>query len=175
MTDMRRKRKSARTEVSIPVAVALVVVLAVTCFVIILGWHAVREVRESGGKVKCLSNLRQVALGMFVYAETNKGVYVYPDPNRWCDLLIEQAQVPVKILVCPGGSKPAGRYALNPSAEPNGPDDMVLLFETEQGWNKYGGPELLTLENHKGEGCNVVFNDGHVEFVEADRIGELKW
>ena len=34
---------------------------------------------------------------------------------------------------------------------------------------------MLTLENHKGEGCNVVFGDWHVEYVKAERIGELKW
>ena len=42
-------------------------------------------------------------------------------------------------------------------------------------WNQVGGPELLTTENHKGEGCNVLFNDWHVEFVKAERLGELKW
>jgi hypothetical protein len=43
-------------------------------------------------------------------------------------------------------------------------------------WNQVGGPELLTTENHKGEGCNVfLFNDMHVEFVKAERIAELKW
>ncbi|MFB0552918.1 MAG: hypothetical protein ACETWQ_06330 [Phycisphaerae bacterium] len=42
-------------------------------------------------------------------------------------------------------------------------------------WNQVGGPELLTMENHKGEGCNVVFGDWHVEYMRAERIGELKW
>lgn len=42
-------------------------------------------------------------------------------------------------------------------------------------WNQVGGPELLTTENHKGEGCNVLFNDLHVEFIKMERIGELKW
>ncbi len=42
-------------------------------------------------------------------------------------------------------------------------------------WNQFGGPDMLTTENHKGEGCNVVFGDWHVEYVKAERIGELKW
>ena len=42
-------------------------------------------------------------------------------------------------------------------------------------WNQFGGSELLTTDNHKGEGCNVLFNDLHVEFVKTERLGELKW
>jgi len=52
---------------------------------------------------------------------------------------------------------------------------MVLLFETRAGWNQFGGPELLAPENHQGDGCNILFNDMHVEFVETERFGELRW
>lgn len=45
----------------------------------------------------------------------------------------------------------------------------------KQRWNQVGGPEILTTENHKGKGCNILFNDGHVEFVKPERLGELKW
>jgi hypothetical protein len=42
-------------------------------------------------------------------------------------------------------------------------------------WNQFGGPEILTTENHRGKGCNVLFNNGRVEFVKVKRLGELKW
>jgi len=45
----------------------------------------------------------------------------------------------------------------------------------KQRWNQVGGPEILTTENHDGQGCNVVFNDSHVEFVKTDKLGELRW
>jgi len=64
---------------------------------------------------------------------------------------------------------------MNPNCEPNSPNDVVLLFETEGGWNQFGGQEMLTLENHKGKGCNILFNDGRVEFVKKRQIDELKW
>ena len=35
--------------------------------------------------------------------------------------------------------------------------------------------KLLNLDNHNGEGCNVLFNDGSVRFVRKKDIGELKW
>jgi len=55
------------------------------------------------------------------------------------------------------------------------PSDMVLLFETGPGWNQSGGPEILTTDNHQGEGCNIVFVDGHVEFVKTEDLNNLKW
>ena len=85
------------------------------------------------------------------------------------------------------------------------PPDMVVAFETSAGrsgqreilkeprkfqtlfkdmkigevykdrWNQIGGPELLSLENHNGEGANFLFGDGHAEFVRAHRLTELQW
>lgn len=42
-------------------------------------------------------------------------------------------------------------------------------------WNQAGGPEILTTEHHKGEGCNVAFVDMHVEFVETADLAKLRW
>ena len=42
-------------------------------------------------------------------------------------------------------------------------------------WNQFGGPEILTTENHNGRGCFILFNDGRVEFVKPERLGELRW
>ena len=55
------------------------------------------------------------------------------------------------------------------------PPDMVLLFETHAGWNQSGGPEILTTDNHQGDGCNVLFVDSHVEFVRTKDLNDLKW
>ena len=42
-------------------------------------------------------------------------------------------------------------------------------------WNQVGGVELLSLENHGGEGCNVLFVDGSAMYVRKDDIDKLKW
>jgi len=66
-------------------------------------------------------------------------------------------------------------YAMNPNCGPNSPPDTILLFETKPGWNQSGGPELLTFDNHGGRGANVLFNDGHVEFVKPEDVSKLRW
>ena len=51
----------------------------------------------------------------------------------------------------------------------------MLLFEAKDDWNQSGGPEILTTENHYNEGCNVVFVDGHVQWIKAENIDDLRW
>ena len=52
--------------------------------------------------------------------------------------------------------------------------DVVLLFESKPGWNRFGGPELLTFDNHGGRGCNILFSDGNVRFIKPEDVNDLK-
>jgi len=133
--------------------------------------------REYVYRVICMDNLRVLGIAMQKYAVDydNK----YPTVDKWCDLLLQHAGITEKKFVCRGAFKKGNQkpchYAINPNCEPDSPNDIVLLFETNGGWNQFGGPELLTIENHRGNGCNVLFNNGHVEFIWKEQIGELKW
>ena len=116
----------------------------------------------------------------------------YPTANKWCDLLLEHTDVSVEQFVCPrlvfywplvGGKmfvwpipkKGRCNYAMNPNCKLNSPPDMVLIFEAREGWNQFGGPELLNTENHEGTGCNILFNGTHVYFERSQGFGQLKW
>ena len=135
----------------------------------------------------CGINLMRLGKAMLIYANDNGGNY--PEPARWCDLLLRSARVEADHFLCPRVKWEWRRqvlpwpipknekcyYVMNPVCEPNAPSDTVLLFETKGGWNKFGGPELLTVDNHQGDGCSVLFNDGHAEFVTRKRIADLKW
>jgi len=131
--------------------------------------------------VVCASHLHRLGIAMRMYANDFDGRY--PAASKWCDLLIKDYDggyyVKVDDFVCRsalrGDDKGRSHYAMNPNCEPNSPEDIILLFETKGGWNKFGGPEILTFENHKGKGCNILFNSGHVEFVKPEQISKLKW
>ena len=130
-------------------------------------------------QMRCAANLQAIGKWMILYA----GDYdeQYPQADKWCDLLTEYMKTALdnivieKCFICPAHKKGRCHYAMNPNLSPRSQPGLVLLFETEGGWNQTGGPEILTTENHRGKGCNVLFNDSHVEFVSADRISELKW
>lgn len=134
----------------------------------------------------CGNNLRQLGKAMLIYGNNDRRGY--PHPNQWCDLLLKNTQVSAERFFCPAVKFKWRRqvcpwpipknescyYAMNPNCEPNSPSDTVLLFETNGGWNQFGGQEILTTENHKGR-CHVLFNDGHVEFVKPEKIEKLRW
>ena len=129
--------------------------------------------REIAYQIKCKSNLHNLGKALQMYAQDHNNVY--PTPEKWCDLLVNNYVVHEEFFRCPWDKEGRCDYAMNPQAESNSPADIVLLFESIGGWNQFGGPELLNTENHNGEGCSVLFNDFHIEFVESEELEKLKW
>lgn len=134
----------------------------------------------------CGTHMSSLGKAINSYAQENDGKY--PEPEKWCDLLLDASQVKIQHFMClpdfklrcfgfsysyPQPGKGISHYAMNINCTPDSPGDTVLLFETTLGWNKHGGKELLTLDNHYGDRCNILFNDGHVTYVW--RLKELNW
>jgi prepilin-type processing-associated H-X9-DG protein len=153
-----------------------VVILPILALMMGILMPALAEVRRMAYRVTCGSNLQGLSRAMTVYISENDGNF--PEGDKWCDLLMENAYVSPKQFICKGAMEGPSNYALNKNVlklGSNAPPDMVLLFESPPGWNQVGGLELLTLDNHYGEGCNVAFVDGHVEFVKAEGVDDLRW
>jgi hypothetical protein len=136
------------------------------------------------------TNLCDFTRAIAIYSNDHNGKY--PAPDKWCDLLLEGDYVELdsfvrrrltlywplvggEMLVRPVPKRGRCDYAMNPNCEPNSPGYMILLFESKPGWNQVGGPELLTTEQWDGEGCNIAFNDSHVDFVRTEELGKLQW
>jgi hypothetical protein len=125
----------------------------------------------------------------------------YPDPNRWCDLTTKslcrlqgskdaggEDAIAGTLFRCPGmrqtntrssdrgGLSRVSHYAMNPECRPNSPDDTVLLFESQSGWNQHGGPELFSVDHHDPNGGCVLLNDGTVRFIRTrEELSQLRW
>jgi len=134
---------------------------------------ALARARVQAKQVACAANLTQISFMMVMYI--NDYDEQYPTADRWCDLLEPYSGSNEKIFVCPAAGDGRCHYAINPNAKPSSHPYMVLLFETYPGWNQAGGPEILTTENHYGEGCNILFVDLHVQFVKTEDLDDLKW
>jgi prepilin-type processing-associated H-X9-DG protein len=161
-------------------AIAGIIIPAVSFFLLVpmaILMPALGKVRCLAQRQLCGTNLSSLGKAMQVY--TNDYNDTYPSADNWCDLLIEKADVPKESFSCPSKAKGGmSYYVLNINAagkkSSEVPPDMVLIFETNTpGWNMTGGRELASIQNHQGEGCNVLFADGHVEFVKDPNL--LRW
>lgn len=58
-------------------------------------------------------------------------------------------------------------------------EDNLYIFEEKEvregAWNQVGGVDIVTYSHHTGLGCNILFADGHVEFVKKKDISKLRW
>jgi hypothetical protein len=127
----------------------------------------------------CADNLKGEIKRSFNYYKS------YPPSAEWCDSIIKRYELGgynksvsdfKEALICPSAGEGKCHYAMNPNCRPDSPKDMVLLFETKDGWNQNGGPELFTFDNHDPKGGCVLFNDGSVKFIRTEEeLNNLKW
>jgi len=154
------------------------VVAAVFMLPLMLGitMPALVRTKHLAQRMACGTNMRNLGIAMRMYADDHDDKF--PTGSKWCDLMIERSAVDRMIFKCGGATEGPCNYAMNENVAEPGPSnqsDLVLLFETHPGWNQVGGPEILTTENHRGEGCNVLFVDSHVEFVKTQELNRLRW
>jgi hypothetical protein len=146
-------------------------VIVVTCIVILSIFVLFLVVgKESHDRMMCEGRLKSIWRALRVYNSDNGQ---YPPAEKWYDVFSDINEFNVfqiwdsREVLC--------WWAMNPSAEPNSHPDVVLVFDSRDGWNRTGGPEILSTETHKGRGCNVLFNNGYVRFVKPEEVGELRW
>jgi len=124
----------------------------------------------------CQVNLRCLHDAFSLYARTNDGTY--PTPAQWCDLIlpvVKEQDYEGAVMECPKGRKGPCDYAMNPYADPCGPPDVVLLFESIPGWNRFGGADLLVTDNHEDAGASVVLVGGEVISVTTEQVDQFRW
>ena len=151
-----------------------IIVIFIILFILLILLPLPISFKPQAPRIRCASNLKQLNLALHIYAYDFSDTY--PTPEKWSDLLISEIDdIDEEMFRCPAVEEGKCHYAVNPKCEPNSPADIVLLFETKGGWNQFGGPELMAIDNHTQRGCNIGYNDGHVEFVKEEEIGDLKW
>ena len=129
---------------------------------------ALAAARERANRVKCASNLKQLGFGVQMYANDNKGRY----PADLGTLAVYLAgDVDVNVFGCPSAGGVDG-----PGAEVLKDKEKLRDWVNENshyiylgaGLNAGAGDDAIVAhdldENHEGEGFNILFKDGHVEW-----------
>lgn len=117
---------------------------------------------------------RLIEVGMVILSQAGDSEN-FKMTDQWCDDLLSEIGEEGFMFSNEKGVR--SNYALNKNVVGKNPndfsDDTILLFESINGWNLVGGPELVSCNNHSkyaGKGFHVFYCNGWVAFVEAEAI-----
>ena len=156
-----------------------VVIVPIVALLLAILMPALGQVKEKAQQIVCKANMTQLSVAMVTYSYDYDNEF--PTGDKWCDLLIDEADVAIPLFQCNRNSDDTAQfcYGLNKNLVGLTTDkvaaDMVMLFEIEGGKNVVGGPELLYTGRHRDDGCNIAFADGHVEWILAENLDDLRW
>ncbi len=131
--------------------------------------------------VACLSNMKELALGVSMYVQDSDEHY--PPADRWGDLARSQSggHITRDTLRCPNSASPYG-YGFNRAFDRIGldkvpyPADAVTVFEADAASpNVSGGRDTLSPKPRHSGGRNYGFADGHVKFGNEWTEARLGW
>jgi predicted Zn finger-like uncharacterized protein/prepilin-type processing-associated H-X9-DG protein len=128
---------------------------------------SLNRAREVANRVKCASNMRQIGQGMLLYANDNKGQYP-PDLAT----LMKAEQLDPNVFICPSSNDTPGK----------GPEDLsgnhLSYTYVGQGLTNMVPRDAVVMyekiTDHNNDGTNVLFGDGHVDFVGASNFDQVK-
>ncbi|MGA2915375.1 MAG: DUF4190 domain-containing protein [Sedimentisphaerales bacterium] len=161
------------------IAIPTIVSIFILPMLLAILMPALAKVRALSQRIICGTNLSVISKAVISYADDHNDMY--PLADNWCDVLIKDYNVAPKQFCCPSSDAKEGQssYAININVAGKRasevPPDTVLLFETKAGVNPAGGPEILSTDNHQGDGCNILFADGHVKYLRKEELSTLRW
>lgn len=138
---------------SISVAVMLLLILPAILLGMTMPMWAGRA-REIANRTICSSNLHGIQKAMISYAARNDDQF---PPT--IELLLDEGSIMPQTLTCRSGGEDAGYIYIYPNQGANAPGDAILMYEP--------------LTNHNNEGTNILFGDGHIEWLPADKARAL--
>ena len=108
----------------------------------------------------CAQNLLILVRAMRAYTADYEDTL--PPAERWSDALLPYVQER-SLFVCPSGQNRVCSYAMNAAVGGLRTEEIgtpvVLLFESDAGWNAAGGPELMPAEPRHFGGDRVGMTD----------------
>ncbi|MGB7748162.1 MAG: hypothetical protein WBN75_12845 [Verrucomicrobiia bacterium] len=165
-------RKHSASKAALGKAIfGLVFPSGILAFLIFTAVSMLQAARAEANDIYCIDNLKQLAVDLKIYQMDHNDTF--PPANRWCDAIQSTN------LACPfAPRKQRCSYAMNArlgGIKDRGqiPNDTILLFESDAGWNAAGGSEMTVLRHPYR--LNVAYADGSVMSVNFKDIGKLRW
>ena len=127
-------------------------------------------------EIQCRNQVKEMSLEIQVYEGNNSDEL--PPLRHWCDA-IAGTNLPAAKFHCPAApQQQACGFAMNINLKDvkntyTIPNDTVMIFESDAGWNAVGGPEIAVARHYSY--LHVGYVDGSVDLVKGDDIRKLRW
>lgn len=134
---------------------------------------SLNRAREQANRIKCASNLRLIGMSVQVYASANGGKL--PDT---LEQLVASGELAPDALVCPTSND-----TIAPGATPQAqaaslatPGHLSYVYLGKGLDHRANADVIIAYEppsNHRNDGMNVLYADGHVEFKGKNVAGNI--
>ena len=127
-------------------------------------------------ETQCCNQVKQIYLQIRIYEGDNSDEL--PPLGHWCDA-IAGTNLPAAKFHCPAApQQQACGFAMNINLKDvknidSIPNDTVMIFESDAGWNAVGGPEIAVARHYSY--LHVGYVDGSVGLVKGEDIRKLRW
>jgi prepilin-type N-terminal cleavage/methylation domain-containing protein/prepilin-type processing-associated H-X9-DG protein len=120
--------------------IELLVVIAIIAILAAMLLPALARAKESGKRIACLNNLRQLSLSAQMYVSDSQGFYPpRSDTDRWPDKFYDNYGKNLKLLLCPTETTTP---VSNGSSNSNNVADAAPRSYFINGWNDYFNDKL---------------------------------
>jgi prepilin-type processing-associated H-X9-DG protein len=135
-----------------------------------LAINAISRSRERANRVKCALHLRRLGLAMSMYATAHENQF----PGKLEDLVRSSTPPLAEDFVCPDDDRtPPAETPLSAMAADIASGKHNSYVYVGSGVTTSDDPTIVVmyepLGNHEREGMNVLFADGHVDWLDADQ------
>jgi prepilin-type N-terminal cleavage/methylation domain-containing protein/prepilin-type processing-associated H-X9-DG protein len=128
------RRKFARAETAFTL-IELLVVIAIIAILAAMLLPTLAKAKESGKRIACLNNLRQLSLASQMYVSDSQGFYPpRSSTNRWPNVLYDNYGRSLNLLLCTDEINPPDS---NGSTSSNNVADAAPRSYFINGWNDY--------------------------------------
>ena len=135
--EITRRKSNSRAAFTL---IELLVVIAIIAILAAMLLPALSRAKESGRRIACLNNLRQLGLAAQMYAGDSQGTYPPRSlVNRWPNRFYDSYGKNLKILLCPSEMTPTNGTGIN--VADSAPRSYLI-----NGWNDYFNDTLTATE-----------------------------